>query len=104
MKPHELLRQAALILPRSINERNTNCRAQTKTQLTSLARTNAFPALVGCEFAMAGLLEIGQGVPRLIGACVISSNAYGHVFTSRESDGYPRSTDLSPITVAEWLC
>jgi hypothetical protein len=96
MKPHELLRQAALILPRSINERNTNCRAQTKTQLTSLARTNAFHALVGCEFAMAGLLEIGQGVPRLIGACVISSNAYGHVFTSRVRAMGIRDRPISP--------
>ena len=31
--------------------------------------------------------------------------AYGHVFTSRvKAMGYPRSTDLSWITVAEWLC
>src|SRR6185503_10005305 len=34
-----------------------------------------------------------------------NDRAYGHVFTSSgEGDGYPRSTDLSWITVAEWLC
>jgi hypothetical protein len=34
-----------------------------------------------------------------------NDRAYGHVFTSRvKAMGYPRSTDLSWITVAEWLC
>jgi hypothetical protein len=34
-----------------------------------------------------------------------NDRAYGDVFTSRvRGDGHPRSTDLSGIAMAEWLC
>ena len=33
-----------------------------------------------------------------------NDRAYGRLHVSGEGDGYPRSTDLSWIAVAEWLC
>src|ERR1022692_715257 len=32
------------------------------------------------------------------------TNTFGYDFRKGQGDGYPRSTNLSSITVAEWLC